>query len=326
MLIAVNSFPQPGRPASTYHYYTMQLFSRLSIEKPGEEIVFLHEKHHPLLHEPDLWVKQLADASLRTTSPQILVADDLAFPGSFFRKWLVPLKLRRARKIITLSSFLKEKLAEQYPLSREKIAVIPGAPNQLFRPLGWQEKETIKAAYTEGCEYFMVSGGMYDEVHLLNLLKAFSLFKKWQHSNMKLIMTHTAGKQHAGLEEKLKTYKYRKDVLLTGVTTAEKLAQLTAGSYALVHTAAAVASELTMLDAMQAGIPVIAADNNNLPETGIDAVLYAHPNDPDAIAKQMLALYRNENLRSDFIGKGQKRAEQFSWQNATDLFWEQLVL
>ena len=97
MRIAVNRFSQAGQQPATYHHYIEQLFSRLSLDRPAEEFVFIDEKHNnPLQPQPGLWVKQPADASMRTTIPQILIADDWVVPGSFFRKWLVPLKLRKA--------------------------------------------------------------------------------------------------------------------------------------------------------------------------------------------------------------------------------------
>ncbi|SDW70720.1 Glycosyltransferase involved in cell wall bisynthesis [Hydrobacter penzbergensis] len=326
MRIAVNRFSQAGQQPATYHHYIEQLFRRLSLDRPAEEFVFIDEKHNnPPQLQPGLWVKQPADASMRTTIPQILIADDWVVPGSFFRKWLVPLKLRKAKQVITLSAFVKDKLENEYRIPASQIAVLPGAPDPLLQPADWQQKETIKAAYADGREYFLVSGGMYHDTLLLNLLKAFSQFKKWQHSNMKLIITGTVSKQHAGLAEKLATYKYREDVVLTGLLPAAVNTRLIMAAYALVHTTAPCASELIMLDAMQAGIPVIAAEDNNLPETGGDAVLYADPANPETIGKQMLALYKDENLRGQYIEKGKEKAAQFSWATTAAAFWQLLV-
>ena len=142
---------------------------------------------------------------------------------------------------------------------------------------------------------------------------------------MKLIITGTVSKQHAGLAEKLATYKYREDVVLTGLLPAAVNTRLITAAYALVHTTAPCASELIMLDAMQAGIPVIAAENNNLPETGGDAVLYADAANPKNIGKQMLALYKDENLRGQNIEKGKEKAAQFSWATTAAAFWQLLV-
>ncbi len=326
MRIAVNRFLQAGQQPSTYHDYITQLFSRLSLDRPTEAFVFIDEKHNSLpSHKPDIWVKQPADASMRTSTLQLLIADDWVVPGSFFRKWLIPLKLRKAKQVITLSAFVKEKLVNEYCIPESQVTVLPGAPHPLLQPADWRQKEAVKTAYAGGREYFFTSGGMYSDAFLLNLLKAFSQFKKWQHSNMKLIISDTVFKQHASLAEKLATYKYREDVILTGALPAEERTRLMAAAYALVHTAAPCASELIMLDAMQADIPVIAADHYNLPETGGDAVLYADPGDPEAIGRQMLSLYRDENLRGQYIDRGKERAAQFSWETTAEAFWQLLV-
>lgn len=326
MRIAVNNFPQADGLTTIYQDYITQLFNQLRIQQPGAELVLVNEKKERVWRsQPALWVKRHTDASLRTVIPQLLIADQLLTRGSLFRKWLLPLKLRRAKKIIVLSAFVKARLEVLYHLPAENIVVIPAAADQRFQALGWQEKEAVKKGYMEGCEYFLVTGGQYDITCLLNLLKAFSRFKKWQRSNMKLVITDIVAQQQAAFEEKLGTYKYRNDVILQGAVPTEKLTDLVGAAYALVHTAAPEASPMIMLNAMQSEVPVIAADNNSLPETGAEAVFYANPNDPDAIGKHMLALYRDENLRGSYIKKGKERAGQFHWKANATLLWQQII-
>lgn len=78
----------------------------------------------------------------------------------------------------------------------------------------WEEREQIKEKYTGGTEYFLYTGPLYPPDLLITLLKAFSHFKKWQRSNMKLTLAGPASKKTAQLKEKLATYKYREDVVI----------------------------------------------------------------------------------------------------------------
>jgi glycosyltransferase involved in cell wall biosynthesis len=82
---------------------------------------------------------------------------------------------------------------------------------------------------------------------------------------------------------------------------------------------------LPILEAMQAGTPVICSNTSSMPEAAADAALFADPNNPDAIAKQMLALYKDESLRDQLIQKGKLRAAEFSWDTSADLVWNAIL-
>jgi glycosyltransferase involved in cell wall biosynthesis len=62
-----------------------------------------------------------------------------------------------------------------------------------------------------------------------------------------------------------------------------------------------------------------------MPEVGGDAALYADPQNPDELAKQMLKLYKDETLREEMIKKGLERANEFSWNRSTELLWDQIL-
>lgn len=98
----------------------------------------------------------------------------------------------------------------------------------------WEEREQIKEKYAGGTEYFLYAASIYPVDPLILLLKAFSYFKRWQQSNMKLIVAGATNRKTEKLKEKLATYKYREDVILIENPAAEALIELTAGAYASV--------------------------------------------------------------------------------------------
>jgi glycosyltransferase involved in cell wall biosynthesis len=98
----------------------------------------------------------------------------------------------------------------------------------------WEEKEKIKEEYAGGTEYFLFTGDIYPPDHLITLLKAFSYFKKWQQSNMKLIMAGPANRKTEKLKEKLATYKYREDVIIIENPDPQTIQELTGAAYAPV--------------------------------------------------------------------------------------------
>jgi glycosyltransferase involved in cell wall biosynthesis len=76
---------------------------------------------------------------------------------------------------------------------------------------------------------------------------------------------------------------------------------------------------MPLLEAMQAGTPVITANNSSLPEVvGEDAIII-DCNDESACINAMEKLYFNEDLRQEYVKKGLERAKLFSWNKTVDI-------
>jgi glycosyltransferase involved in cell wall biosynthesis len=80
-----------------------------------------------------------------------------------------------------------------------------------------------------------------------------------------------------------------------------------------------------MLEAMQAGVPIITSNELGTEELGADTVLLTDPLDPKQIAEQMQLLYKDENLRSNLISKGLENAKSYDWDQSANLFWEEMM-
>ncbi len=285
--------------------------------------------------KPDVWLQPYGRLSLSSSIPQLLVQPALSFIHHprlmprfrrWFYQWNTPRFLKKAAGVVTLSAYTRTDIITQYPpVHPNKISVIPGAARNLFRPLSWEEKEQVKDGFADGREYFLLIDDIHPGSNGMNLLRAFSLFKKWQHSNMKLlVIAGTQGRQDKELAGKLTTYKYREDVVLMNELGDEQLAKVMASAYAVICPALFESFGQLALEAMQCGVPVIAGNNPSLPETCGEAALYADPADPESMAKQMMVLYRDENLRTRLIEEGKRQAASFSWERTVEKCWNLL--
>ena len=72
------------------------------------------------------------------------------------------------------------------------------------------------------------------------------------------------------------------------------------------------------LEAMAAGVPVVAAWRSALPEVVGDAGVLVDPTDPRAISDVILALAGKDPIRCDLIEKGRRRAQQFTWESCVN--------
>jgi glycosyltransferase involved in cell wall biosynthesis len=283
----------------------------------------------------DVWLQPFGFCSTTTGIPQVLLVHDLAFihypkfipwyHRAYYRMFTKRF-LKKAKRVVTVSEFSKADIIQQYQVPAEKISVAGGAAREGFIPLSWFEREEVKEGFADGREYFLFTGGMNPRKNLMNLLKAFSLFKKWQQSNMKLLVTGRLSGDQEDILTKLQTYRYRDDVVLLEHQPDDQLKRLTAAAYAMIYPSFFEGFGLPIIEAMQCEVPVVTSNTASMPETGGEAALLADPNNPDAFAKHMLNLYKDEALRSAAIQAGKIQAAKFSWDKTAERIWENILL
>ncbi len=107
-------------------------------------------------------------------------------------------------------------------------------------------------------------------------------------------------------------------VAFLGRVPSEDLVNLYNAARLLVHPSFYEGFGLTPLEALTCGTPVIASNTAALPEIVGDAGLLIDPHDIEGLTVAMMRLLTEEELRSDHIQKGLKRAAVFSWQKAAE--------
>jgi len=285
-------------------------------------------------YKPDLLVQTTGFCSLTTSIPQLLILQDLAFkhyPNHIAKNQLAYYKyftqkfIDKSKHIITLSCFSKKDIESSYNVEHNKIGVVHSAARPIFKPLDYNEIEQVKDGYADGRAYFLFVGGFHPRKNLMNVLKAFSLFKKWQRSNMKLLIAGAIAAQYDDILIKLKTYKYKDDIVLLDYVDETQLARITAATYCVLYPSFFEGLSVPIIEAMQCAVPIITSNNSSMPEIGGNAALYVNPDEPNDLAEKMQLIYKDENLRSKLIEKGLRQAATFNWNTATEKVWGAII-
>jgi glycosyltransferase involved in cell wall biosynthesis len=276
----------------------------------------------------DVFVSLDGYCSLTARLPQTLGIYDLSplhragtmSPSrTVFQRMLLPQMLKKARAIVTPSQVVKQDIIGKYKVPGDQVTVIHEAAKDSFHPVEWEAKQEVKDGYADGREFFLFRTNPGSLANLLTVLKAFSQFKMWQHSNMKLVV---AGDLYDdGIAEKIRTYKFRDDVVLMNNVTSPQMETLLASAYAVLCPSLHQPSGIMLLEAMRSGTAVIATDIPAFRETGGDAVLYVEPSQ-ESISAQMIRLYKDEELRAQLVKAGQVRQSQFTWNGSAETLWE----
>lgn len=287
---------------------------------------------HPLLkkYKADVFVN-FGICLLHTKIPQCLVLQDLAFLRNDYRpkkharfyKTNMQKFIKIAGAIVATSQFCKQELLNNYQADEHKINVVLPGVDEIFNPADIEHREKIKENYTSGHEYFLVTLD-HSRQNLLNLLKAFSIFKKKLKSSMRLLIIDTDPGKKDAFTELLRLYKYNSDVQqLLDISTIET-ANITAGAYATIYPFSD-GDGSSLIASMRSGIPVISGTAEIFREICGDAALYIDPANPGDIADKMILLFKDEKVRSELILKGMQQVKKYNLQTATQMLWASIV-
>ena len=282
-------------------------------------------------HKADVFISLDGICSLRTKLPQCLFVHDLFFLQYpqllkraqilFFKKFMLQF-LAKVKTIATVSQFHKSAIVDQYKINADKIDVVYVGINKKFTSIVSEGRETIKEKYTDGKEYFFSPHSSHLNNNLINLLKAFSFFKKRQKSNMMLLI---AGKTNEGFKKELETFKFRNEVSLLENLSKEELAKITAAAYAMVYPVFYDSLAIAPLQAMQCEVPVVSSNTGALRELCGDAALYFNPEDFKDMAEKMMLVFKDENKAKELVRAGKIQSQRYDWDKTADLLWQSLL-
>lgn len=285
---------------------------------------FLKKNKIDLLINPD------GVCSLSVKIPQILLVKDLRFlqPKPKANGYAFVLKrfkssLEKAKAVVVFNHSTLEIILEKYAPFEGKIISTNYFADSFFQPIDWRKKESVKNELSAGNEYFLYS--MDDSsIDPLVILKAFSLFKKRQQSNMQLLMVGKITEATNFLSTKMTTYKYRNDVKILGTLPKSETANLLAASYCVLYFSN-IELELPFLNVMQIGVPIIVLTTDLVPKARSAAILYADANNAEAIAEQMKTIYKDENLRNRMVVAGLGIAESNAIEKTANETWSAIA-
>jgi len=182
------------------------------------------------------------------------------------------------------------------------------------KPIDEINREYVKQRLTQSCEYFICHSLEHSKENILVLLKAFSLFKKRQKSNMKLVVCGKIAGNNKKFQEELNAYRYREDILL--YETISEQEELIAAAYAAIFFNQPHFNTQPLIDSFSLEVPLIAGDHIFYREIIEDSGLFFQEKNFNDLAVHLMMMYKDEDLRSRLINAIQKRKEIFSLQEA----------
>jgi glycosyltransferase involved in cell wall biosynthesis len=264
---------------------------------------------------------------------QVLVVPDTALlqpqKGMLLWQQMAAVRIKESLKIaasvFTYSHASAQTINALVQNISNKISVIPYTAPEIFVPMEWHNKLYVKSRYAQNKEYFIAILPDNDEAVFVDLLKAYSKFKKWQQSNMKLVLLPKEEGFSVTLENKLNTYKYREDVNLVNDADRKDTADLVAAAYALLHPAVNDADLWPVIIALQCNTPIITTDLASVKEYAGAAAVYTAAKDHEAFGDNLNRLYKEEEQKTKMVEVAALQTAGYKQQDHTELLWQILT-
>lgn len=241
-----------------------------------------------------------------------LYPETMSLPNLMVEKTLMNRSIRRADRIVAVSHSTASDLMKCHPRCRGKTRVVQnGTPPWTEDAAGKDDPASPKTLQ----RYFLFVGTIEPRKNLYRLLRAYEQ-ANFSSPDCHLMIVGGKGWKNHALRKRLEEHPLKNRIHLTGYLPRSHLKAVYQRAICLVFPSIYEGFGLPILEAMKCGTPVITSNVSSMPEVAGDAALLVDPYDTDQLARNMIRLSRDDRLRKELIGKGYRRAMDFSWDRA----------
>jgi glycosyltransferase involved in cell wall biosynthesis len=211
-----------------------------------------------------------------------------------------------ADRIIAVSQFTANQVHELFGIPHDRIRVIHH---------GIQPLPIYPRPYERAPEKIILHvGAIQQRKNIARLVRAFAAVS----TDWRLVLAGSAG---YGAAEILAEIETNPRITVTGYISNHELAHYYSRASIFAFPSLDEGFGMPVLEAMRAGVAVIASNHSAVPEVCGDAALLIDPLDEDALACALTNLTMDAENRARLVALGQARAAQFSWQRAAEETW-----
>lgn len=253
--------------------------------------------------------------ALHSNLPWVLFA---MMPGNILRnvltKIIMELSIRSCDKLIVDSNFSKDEIVGLLKIDQKKVHVIYLGVDKKYTDSSKNE-DYIKDFVYENYMLSVLSCVKYHNI--INLLKAFKLFKKENKTKLRfLLVSQILDKNYyLEIEEYIRSNFFEKEVIIFNSLDNKYLINLYRKAKFYIFSSYSEVFGFTTLEAMSQNCPVIISKRSSLPEINSSAALYFNPDDEVEIKNQMNKIFFEKKLSSELVIKGNAHFKKFTWEN-----------
>ena len=211
----------------------------------------------------------------------------------------------RADALIAVSAFTKGQVVALLGVDAARVCVVHHGTRELALPAVARENVILSV------------GAIQKRKNVARLVEAFEgVGEDWR-----LVLAGSSGYGAEAILERIARSPARGRIVVTGYIPPEDLAGWYARARVFAFPSLDEGFGMPVLEAMNAGIPVVTSNRSALPEVAGDAALLVDPEDTDGLMRALRDLTQNRELAGDLARRGTARARMFTWGRAVGETW-----
>ncbi len=235
--------------------------------------------------------------------------------GNMYRRFVVPVVVKKSRKIITVSNSEKIRIADFFGIRNNRLSVVCNGVSKRFVPVTSPELLAgIKSRYNLPDQFIFLLGNTDPKKNTRGALIAYSEFLKISPVPIPLVIADFPEER---LNEILNTEglgTLLKHIVRLDYIENPDLPAIFSMCLQFLYPSFIESFGIPILEAMACGAPVITSNVFAMPEIAGDAALLVDPKDPTSIATAMGRLFQDQQLRASLREKGFLQVARFSWR------------
>ena len=232
-------------------------------------------------------------------------------------RWMLPRLVHRARHVIAISEFTRQRIVATTGLSADKISVIPNGVGAAFQPVALSEQDSMRRALgLPSGPYVLSVGSLEPRKNLASALKAWQRALSRLPEDWHLMVVGAAGDPRVFSDSEIADWPER--VIALGRVEDEWLPALYSAAECFVYLSLYEGFGLPPLEAMACGTAVLVSDidvmNEVVGDCSVDCAIKVSPLDIDNIAAGLLTIAHDPGLRQSMGERALQQAAGFSWE------------
>jgi glycosyltransferase involved in cell wall biosynthesis len=238
--------------------------------------------------------------------------------GRLYRRFVVPRAIEQAAVVITVSEYTASQLRSRLKVDAGRIRVIPvslGDEWFLERPVSRRDHR-----------YIFAVAGEAPSKNLSRAIAAFAQCRRRTGNDLRMKVAGVKPKFHAQFQEEARRLEVTDSVNFLPYIPETELRELYQNAELFMMPSLSEGFGIPVLEAMAAGLPVVASRLPALQEVGGAAAGYFDPTSPEEMASTMFEVLADPGLQSEMSERGKQQARKFHLarvQEMIDSFWKE---
>jgi glycosyltransferase involved in cell wall biosynthesis len=235
--------------------------------------------------------------------------------GNVYRRHNVPVAVRKSSRVITVSEFEKERIADFFKMDTGKLRAVYNGVSEHFQVIkDATYLKMIREKYQLPEHFFFFLGNTVQKKNTPGTLKAFSLFRERTGKDIPLVMLDFDKDDLNNILLEIGDPGLIEYIYLTGYVNNSELPGIYNLADIFLYPSFRESFGIPILEAQRCGVPVITSNTSSMPEVAGDGAVIIDPNNPGEIADAMIRLLEDEPFRESIVNKGMNNAAKFSWR------------